>query len=117
MLVLIVTVVEVLCGAFTLILCHLAARGTLRRNQIAGIRIPSTLASDAAWREGHRAGRSAAVVITGMTVVAAVAIGAAGGFNLDQGLDLTVAIFWVIIWSLVYGVGISVVAGRAAKRV
>ena len=31
------------------------ARGTLRRNHLFGIRIPSLLASDEAWTAGHRA--------------------------------------------------------------
>lgn len=117
MMVLTVTVFEILCGVCAVILCHLAARGTLRRNRIAGIRVPSTLASDPAWCAGHRAGRSAAVVLTGMTVAAAVVLGAAGGFDLDQGVDMTVAIFLVIIWGLVYGSALPVIANRAAKRV
>ena len=33
-----------------------ASRGTLRRNAFAGIRTPSTMASDAAWEAAHRAG-------------------------------------------------------------
>ena len=32
-----------------------AADGRLKRNQFAGIRIPSTMRSDAAWLAGHRA--------------------------------------------------------------
>jgi hypothetical protein len=36
-----------------------AADGRLRRNAVAGIRIRSTLRSDAAWRAGHAAARPA----------------------------------------------------------
>ena len=32
-----------------------AAKGRLRRNQFVGIRTPSTMSSDHAWMEGHRA--------------------------------------------------------------
>ena len=51
----------------------LAATGRLRRNPVAGIRIPSLSASDAAWRIGHRAAvlptAAAAVICVALAVV------------------------------------------------
>lgn len=54
----------------------LAAAGLLRRNSVAGIRIPSLYASDAAWRIGHRAAVlptvAAAIVCIVLTIVVLV---------------------------------------------
>ena len=49
----------VMAGAGVLILwmASAAADGRLGRNQIAGIRLPSTLVSDRAWLAAHRAAR------------------------------------------------------------
>ena len=41
-------------GVLVLWMARAAASGRLRRNQIAGIRTASTLASDAAWLAAHR---------------------------------------------------------------
>lgn len=45
-------------GVLLLFLARAGADGRLRRNMFVGIRIPSTMASDAAWRAGHRAGEA-----------------------------------------------------------
>lgn len=37
------------------VVTQLAASGRIRRNGFVGIRIPPTMASDAAWTRGHRA--------------------------------------------------------------
>lgn len=42
-------------GALILAIAALGAYGRLPRNSLAGIRIPSTMRSDAAWAAGHRA--------------------------------------------------------------
>ncbi|MFC8680179.1 SdpI family protein [Microbacterium ureisolvens] len=44
-------------GLLMLWLARAAASGRLGRNQLAGVRLPSTLASDKAWLAGHRAAR------------------------------------------------------------
>lgn len=50
-----IVLVVALCGSGGLILwmARAAASGRLRRNDLAGIRIPSTLASDEAWLAAH----------------------------------------------------------------
>ena len=40
------------------VVTQLAASGKIRRNGFVGLRIPPTMASEAAWVEGHRAARA-----------------------------------------------------------
>jgi uncharacterized membrane protein len=63
-----------LTGAVMVVVGRLAATGRLPRNILAGIRIPSTMRSDEAWRAGHRAAASALTAAgVGPMVVAVVA--------------------------------------------
>lgn len=109
---LVVSVVMLAAGVLLVWMARAAASGRLRRNQLAGIRTRSTMASDEAWRAAHvRARRpttlagvvsmaSAALALlpVGMPVVAA---GALSGCLAMLGLVL-------------YG---AIVGGRAATRV
>ncbi len=52
---------------------RVAAAGRLPRNLFAGIRIPSTLRSDEAWRAGHLAAASA-LTVSGIGPIAVAAI-------------------------------------------
>lgn len=86
-----------------------AATGRLVRNQTAGIRIPSTMASEKAWQVGHRA---ALPVMWLLAPVAAVAdVAAVGGVAamLTMWLWVAASVLVVII--------AGVIAGRAARRV
>ena len=99
-------------GAFA----AMASRGSLPRNGMAGIRIPSTMASDEAWVAGHRAATGwlwASAAVVGLGGVGALAAGLAG---LGEG--------WVVAFGLGGMIGLlvpllagTVVAGRAATRV
>lgn len=44
-----------LLGLLIAVVCQLAGSGRLKRNAFVGIRLPSVMASDEAWRAGHRA--------------------------------------------------------------
>lgn len=46
---------QCMCGVAVVLVTRRAAAGRLGRNAVAGIRIASTLRSDAAWRQGHAA--------------------------------------------------------------
>lgn len=87
----------------------LAATGRLRRNSVAGIRIPSLYASEAAWRTGHRAAvlptLAAAVICVALAVVDFV----------DPDLDLPGAILQTVVLLLGVLVGIAL-ASRAARE-
>jgi MFS-type transporter involved in bile tolerance (Atg22 family) len=87
----------------------LAAIGRLRRNAIAGIRIPSLYASDAAWRIGHRA----AVLPTAGTALICIALAGA------VAADPRFAVAGTAVETAVLVVGVLVgtaLAGRAARR-
>ena len=70
----------VLCGAAALVawlvpaVTRRAAEGGLNRNRLAGIRIPSTLASDRAWVAGHRAALPGTRRLLPVTLAGAVAV-------------------------------------------
>lgn len=87
----------------------LAAVGRLRRNSIAGIRIPALLASDEAWRTGHRAAVlptiGAAIVCV---VLAAVVLTGRPVAYLGAPLEIVVLVIGVIAGSLL--------ARRAVQR-
>lgn len=86
-----------------------AATGRLVRNQTAGIRIPSTMVSEKAWRAGHRA------ALPVMWLLAPVAAGADIAALSGLATMLTMWL-WVAASVAVVIVG-GVVAGRAARRV
>ncbi len=48
------------------------ADGRIGRNYLAGMRIPSTMASDEAWLAGHQAARSATLAAAGASAAAGV---------------------------------------------
>jgi len=49
-----------------------AADGRLRRNNLAGVRLPSTLASDEAWLAGHRRAKRPTRIAAVCSLLAAV---------------------------------------------
>jgi hypothetical protein len=60
-------------GVIMVVVGRMAATGRLPRNLVAGIRIPSTLRSDEAWRAGHEAAGTALTAAgIGPLIVAAV---------------------------------------------
>jgi hypothetical protein len=62
-------------GVIVVGLGRLAAMGRLPRNILAGIRIPSTMRSDEAWRAGHQAAASALAVSGLGPIVVAIIVG------------------------------------------
>lgn len=87
-----------------------AATGRIGRNSAIGIRLPATLASDAAWTAGHRAARRPAWA--GFTLTTAVAV--ASFFTAEQASAvLGVAVLVVFVAALVVA---SIAAVRAAER-
>jgi hypothetical protein len=86
-----------------------AGVGRLRRNSIAGIRIPSLYASDEAWMHGHRA----AIVPTAASAIVCVVIAAI------LLTDPAFALVGTILETAVLVIGVllaTVLAGRAARR-
>ena len=68
----VLAIVMVGAGVLQLWMATATASGRLGRNQIAGIRIPATLASDEAWLAGHRRAKRSAqyagwcAIVTGL---------------------------------------------------
>lgn len=97
-------------AVLTVLMTVLPARGVIPRNALAGIRIPSTMASDEAWTQGHRA----AIVPTVVAAVASVIVSVVVTVCLPPDGPIQVLIPAMV---LVGGAGIGMyAAGRAAKR-
>lgn len=92
-----------------------AAEGRLARNHWAGIRLPSTMRSDAAWTAGHRA----AVAYTDIAAAGGAA-GAVVTLAADHDGTYTIAVLggagWLTLW-LIVGARRAVLAARAVDHV
>ncbi|HTQ21963.1 SdpI family protein [Mycobacterium sp.] len=98
-----------LVAAVSIVTAHCGASGKLPRNQAVGVRTPGTMASDAAWRAGHRA----AIPVMWLTVPGAMAGSAA---LMLTGLGAR-ALGWIPIAVLVpILLAAAVVADKAARR-
>jgi uncharacterized membrane protein len=99
-------------GVIVVVLGRMAATGRLPRNIFAGIRIPSTLRSDEAWRAGHRAAASALTTAGfGPIVVAVIVAVKSPGLEARTVLS-RIATGWLLGW-----IGLATVqASRAARR-
>jgi hypothetical protein len=87
-----------LSGIVVVAIGRLAAKGRLPRNLFAGIRIPSTMRSDEAWRAGHEAAASA-LTAAGIGPIAAAVIVATRGPSRDtQSLLFRVGNGWLLAW-------------------
>jgi hypothetical protein len=103
-----------LSGVVVVVVGRMAAAGRLPRNLFAGIRIPSTMRSDEAWRAGHRAAAPALTVAGLGPVVAAVAaaVTAAKQPDPDAGKALLRAgNGWLLGW-----LGLAVLQANRAAR-
>ncbi len=98
-------------GVIVVVLGRMAAKERLPRNIFAGIRIPSTMRSDEAWRAGHRAAASALTVAGAGPVVIAVIVGAKNPGREVQTVLSRIATGWLLGW-----IGLATVqASRAAR--
>jgi len=109
-------VVAVLGAVVIVGVVEAAARGRLGVNQLAGIRIPSVMASDAAWVAGHRAARPL-TWIGGLVFAVAGAIAATAPAS-GLAADAVGAVFGVgVAIALVCVVSAAFAARSAALRV
>jgi hypothetical protein len=98
-------------GLVLIALGRMAATGRLPRNIVAGIRIPSTMRSDEAWRVGHQAAATALTTSGFGPTVAALIVGVRGPGRATQTLLFRIATGWVLGW-----IGLATVqASRAAR--
>lgn len=89
-----------------------ATVGRIPRNHFIGIRLRSTLASDTAWRAGHRAAVRPAVISLALTLIADVAV----VLLTARGFSVTVLPMLPVIPVLLCGVWIVIVSARAARK-
>jgi hypothetical protein len=98
-------------GVIVVVLGRMAAKERLPRNIFAGIRIPSTMRSDEAWRAGHRAAASALTAAGAGPVVIAVIVGAKNPGREVQTILSRIVTGWLLGW-----IGLATVqASRAAR--
>jgi hypothetical protein len=100
-------------GVVVIGLGRMAATGRLPRNLFAGIRIPSTMRSDEAWRAGHQAAASALTVAGVGPVVSAVIVVATRPGSKAQTVLSRISTGWLLGW-----IGYATVeASRAARAI
>ena len=98
-------------GLIVMVVGRMAATGRLPRNLFAGIRLPSTMRSDEAWRAGHEAAASALMVAGIVPVVTAIIVGAKNPGRKGQSVLSKVSNIWLLGW-----IGFaSIQANRAAR--
>jgi len=95
------------------VISQLGGSGRLSRNGIVGVRIPSTMSSDGAWRAGHHAAALPAwvgfVIISSAAILTLLLFGSSG--KTVFGVIAVAAIFVVsLVW-------LVVAASRAARAV
>lgn len=108
--------VMAVAGVVVVVVAVAARSGRLRRNHVAGIRLPSTMRSDETWLAAHRAGfwptaLGGAVAVAG-GVIAAVVVLARGDDGVGAGIVLGTAA--VLLAGVVIG---GVLGVKAARRV
>ena len=99
-----VTVVLIASGLLVRELAVRGADGRLKRNRIAGLRSPATLASDEAWLAGHIAGLTDTV--RGGTVAIASAVVALGASWLLGLVDVLDPEGVVVTWTTIILIGV-----------
>jgi SdpI/YfhL protein family len=98
-------------GAIVIVVGRMAAAERLPRNVLAGIRIPSTMRSDEAWRVGHRAAASALTAAGLGPVVVAIIVGVTRPSPDTQNVLFRTAKVWLLGWT-----GLAVVQASQAAR-
>ncbi|RJQ68850.1 SdpI family protein [Pseudonocardiaceae bacterium YIM PH 21723] len=109
----VVSLIAVLLVLISLGLCWLFAAlgaGRIKRNHFVGIRIPSTLRSDAAWYAGHRAARGPSLLGSALSVLPAIG----SAFTVDR-THIVFILAWVLL--VVGGVMAGAIAAHRAAAV
>ena len=98
-------------GVIVMVFGRMAAKGRLPRNLFAGIRLPSTMRSDEAWRAGHEAAASSLTTAgVGPIVVALISAAKNPGGKAQTALS-RIADLWLLAW-----VGVATVQANRAAR-
>jgi len=98
-----------IAGALILGVAALGAAGRLPRNYLAGIRIPSTMRSDAAWVAGHRAAKMPMALLG----VGMMALGVWNASSTEPPRTFRLLVLLVVVGFSTWAI---VVAHRAARR-
>lgn len=108
--------VMAVAGVVVVVVAVTARSGRLRRNHVAGIRLPSTMRSDEAWLAAHRAGfwptALGGVAAVGGGLTATVVVLARGDDGVGAGIVLGTAA--VLLAGVVVGGVLGVKAARRA---
>jgi uncharacterized membrane protein len=104
----------ILITVVLIVLASRAANGRLARNQWIGIRTPSTMRSDQAWKAGHAAALRMAPLFVIVTVVICVALFAAALYASTTKAVVLIGFgsIAVVLVLLIYS---ALVASKAAK--
>ncbi|MGO4489030.1 SdpI family protein [Microbacterium sp. 2RAF4] len=101
--------IEIAVAALAILVTVLPAVGTIPRNRFVGVRTRATLASDTAWRAGHRAAVLPMALTGGVAIVGGTVLAVLGFMN-----EPSVVIVLALI--LLSGAVWSSAAARRATR-
>jgi hypothetical protein len=87
-----------LSGVFVVAVGRTAAAGRLPKNLLVGIRIPSTLRSDAAWRAGHLAAASSLTASGVGPIAVATIVGVTRPGSRAQAVLFGIGTAWLLGW-------------------
>lgn len=100
-----------LSGVIVMVVGRMAARGRLPRNPFAGIRLPSTMRSDEAWRAGHEAAASALMIAGVGPIISGIIVGAKNPGRKVQTVVSRMADLWLLAW-----IGVATAQANRAAR-
>lgn len=98
------------------VLSQLGGNGVLERNGFLGLRIPSTMYSDDAWRAGHHAAALPAWI--GFVAITVAAIIGLVFVNSDSGsVTISIVVGAIFLVTLIWAVSVASLAARSTEVV
>jgi hypothetical protein len=105
-----------LATLFIAVLSQLGGNGVLKRNGFLGLRIPSTMYSDDAWRAGHHAAALPAWI--GFVAITVAAIIGLVLFKSDSGsATISIVVGAIFLITLIWAVIVASFAARSTEVV
>ncbi len=105
-------------GIVSIVICHRASNGKLKRNGYVGIRVPAMYMSEEAWRSGHRAVLRFSWLCTVITAgLSAAVMHWVSSTDVSSPIVVGVLITGTLLWTAIYSAIAAIVGSAGANRV